>query len=99
MYHIIAKSAEERTAVSNKPREESERDAFECPICGGQVVMEHSLPTRVTGLGSIDFRCLGCEDWIDVELDRKHVHKPVCEFEEYALSVAREYFEERRAAR
>lgn len=82
-------------AVSQRPRTEGERDAFTCPKCGGQVVMEHSLPTRVTGLGSIDFRCLGCGDWIDVELDREHIHKPVREFEEYAIDVASEYFEGR----
>ncbi len=78
---------------SHRPRTESERDAFACPKCGGQVVMEHELPTRVTGLGSIYFRCLGCGDWIDVELDMAHVYKPVREFEEYAIGVAREYFE------
>ena len=78
-----------------RPRTESERDAFACPKCGGQVVMEHELPVRVTGLGSICFRCLGCGDWIDVELDPAHVYKPVREFEEYATGVAREYFEER----
>ena len=78
---------------SHRPRTESERDAFTCPKCGGQVVMEHELPVRVTGLGSIYFRCLGCGDWIDVELDREHIHRPVREFEEYAVGVAREYFE------
>lgn len=81
-------------AVSHRPRSEDERDAFTCPKCGGQVVMAHALPTRVTDLGSIDFRCLDCGDWIDVYLDDKHVDKPVQEFEEYAVGVAREYFEE-----
>lgn len=80
-------------AVSHRPRSEDERDAFTCPKCGGQVVMAHELPTRVTGLGSIDFRCLGCGDWIDVYLDRKHIDKPVREFEEYALGVAGELFD------
>lgn len=80
-------------AVSQRPRSKDERDAFTCPKCGGQVVMEHELPTKVTGLGSIDFRCLGCGDWIDVVLDSEHVYKQVHEFEEYAVGVAREYFE------
>ena len=79
--------------VHQRPRTESERDAFACPKCGGQVVMEHELPTRVTGVGSIDFRCLDCGDWIDVCLDRGHINKPVSEFEEYAVGVAREFFE------
>lgn len=79
--------------MSHRPRGEDERDAFACPKCGGQVVMAHALPTRVTGLGSIDFRCLDCGDWIDVYLDDKHVDKPVQEFEEYAVGVAREYLE------
>ena len=82
-------------AVSQRPRSEGERDAFTCPKCGGQVVMEHDLPTRVTDLGSIDFRCLGCGDWIDVVLDRDHVYKPVREFEDYAVGVAIEYMESR----
>lgn len=54
-----------------------------------------SLPTRVTGLGSIDFQCLGCGDWIDVYLDKDHVYKPVQEFEDYAVGVAKEFFESR----
>ena len=81
--------------ASYRPRSKDERDAFTCPKCGGQVVMEHDLPTRVTDLGSINFRCLRCEDWIDVMLDREHIHKPVREFEEYAVGVAREYLESR----
>ena len=81
--------------ASYSPRSKDERDAFTCPKCGGQVVMEHYLPRRVTDIGSIDFRCLGCEDWIDVVLDRDHVYKPVREFEEYAVGVAMEYLESR----
>lgn len=72
---------------------EDERHAFPCPKCGGQVVLCHSLPTRVTGLGSIDFRCLGCGDWIDVYLDKDHVDKPEQKFEDYAVGVAKEFFE------
>ena len=82
-------------AVSQRPRSEGERDAFTCPKCGGQVVMEHDLPRRVTDLGSIDFRCLDCGDWIDVVLDMAHVYKTAREFEEYAIGVAREYLESR----
>ena len=81
--------------ASYRPRSKDERDAFTCPKCGGQVVMEHDLPTRVTDLGSINFRCLRCEDWIDVMLDREHIHKPVREFEDYAVGVAIEYMESR----
>lgn len=72
---------------------DGERRAFKCPECGGQVVLCHTLPTRVTSLGSIDFRCLDCGDWIDVYLDKNYVFKPVYEFENYATAVATEFFE------
>ena len=81
--------------MTTRPRGKDERDAFTCPKCGGQVVMERELPRRVTDLGSINFRCLGCGDWIDVVLDREHVYKPVYEFEQYAVVVAMEYLESR----
>lgn len=74
---------------------DGESDAFRCPKCGGRVVLAHTLPTRVTGVGSIDFRCLGCGDWIDVVVDKAHIYKPVREFESYAIGVAREYFDKR----
>lgn len=69
-----------------------QRPAFKCSKCGGQVVRWHEPPGNVTSLPYISFKCCGCGDWIDVDLDEDHVYGFVKDFEQYATNKAFDYF-------